>query len=111
MESKAIVKYVRMSPLKVGVVLDLIRGKDVNEAFAILKFTPKDAAVVIYKLLKSAVANAENNNNLDVSRLYVAETYACPGPILKRYQPHAQGRAFQIKKRSSHITMVVKERE
>ena len=111
MEAKAIVKYVRMSPMKVGVVLDLIRGKDVNEAYAILKYTPKDAAVVIHKLLKSAVSNAENNHNLDASRLYVAETYACPGPILKRFQPHAQGRAFAIKKRSSHITMVVRERE
>lgn len=110
MEAKAIAKYVRMSSRKVGVVLDLIRGKDVNEAFAILKYTPKDAAEVIFKVLKSAVANAENNANLDVTRLYVAEAYAGQGPTLKRFQPHAQGRAFRINKRTSHITLVVKER-
>lgn len=110
MEAKAIAKYVRMSPMKVGVVLDLIRGKNVNEAFAVLQYTPKDAAVVINKVLKSAVANAENNNDLDASSLYVAEAYVGAGPILKRYRPHAQGRAFSIKKRTSHITVVVKER-
>ncbi|HEY5576132.1 MAG TPA: 50S ribosomal protein L22 [Clostridiaceae bacterium] len=110
MEAKAIAKYVRMSSMKVGVVLDLIRGKNVNEAFAILKYTPKDAAEVISKVLKSAVANAENNLNLEVSNLYVAEAYACAGPTLKRFRPHAQGRAFRIKKRTSHITLVVKER-
>lgn len=110
MEAKAIAKYVRMSSMKVGVVLDLIRGKNVNEAFAILKYTPKDSAEVINKVLKSAVANAENNLNLDRSRLFVAEAYACAGPTLKRFQPHAQGRAFPIKKRTSHITVIVKER-
>jgi len=110
MEAKAIAKYVRMSSMKVGVVLDLIRGKNVNEAFAILKYTPKDAAEVISKVLKSAVANAENNLNLEVSNLFVAEAYACAGPTLKRFRPHAQGRAFRIKKRTSHITLVVKER-
>jgi large subunit ribosomal protein L22 len=110
MEAKAIAKYVRMSSMKVGVVLDLIRGKNVNEAFAILKYTPKDAAEVIYKILKSAVANAENNLNLETSNLYVAECYACSGPTLKRFRPHAQGRAFRIKKRTSHITVIVKER-
>lgn len=110
MEAKAMAKYIRMSPRKIGIVLDLIRGKNVNEAFAILQFTPKDAAVVVNKVLKSAVANAENNENLDVSSLYVAEAYACQGPTLKRFRPHAQGRAFHIKKRTSHITLVVKER-
>ena len=110
MEAKAIAKYVRMSPTKVGVVLDLIRGKNVNEAFAILQYTPKDAAEVINKVLKSAVANAENNLNLDVDRLYVSEAYAGQGPTLKRFRPHAQGRAFRIIKRTSHITVVVKER-
>jgi len=110
MEAKAIAKYVRMSSMKVGVVLDLIRGKNVNEAFAILKYTPKDSAEVISKVLKSAVANAENNLNLEASNLYVAEAYACAGPTLKRFRPHAQGRAFRIKKRTSHITLVVKER-
>ncbi|AYD39258.1 50S ribosomal protein L22 [Clostridium fermenticellae] len=111
MEAKAIAKYVRMSSMKVGIVLDLIRNKDVNEAFAILKYTPKTAAEVVNKVLKSAVANAENNLNLDVNKLYVAEAYACQGPTLKRFRPHAQGRAFRIKKRSSHITLVVKERD
>ena len=110
MEAKAIAKYVRMSPMKVGVVLDLIRDKNVNEAFAILQYTPKDAAEVINKVLKSAVANAENNLNLDVTRLYVAEAHVGNGPILKRFRPHAQGRAFRINKRTSHITLVVKER-
>lgn len=110
MEARAIAKYIRMSPLKVGVVLNLIRGKNVNEAFAILQYTPKDAAVVINKVLKSAVANAENNLNLDLSKLYVAETHVGQGPTLKRFRPHAQGRAFRINKRTSHITVVVKER-
>ncbi len=110
MEAKAIAKYVRMSSMKVGVVLDLIRGKDVNEAFAILNYTPKDAAEVVNKVLKSAVANAENNMNLDPSRLFVAEAYACSGPTLKRFRPHAQGRAFRINKRTSHVTVIVRER-
>ena len=110
MEARAIAKYIRMSPLKVGVVLNLIRGKNVNEAFAILQYTPKDAAVVINKGLKSAVANAENNLNLDLSKLYVAEAHVGQGPTLKRFRPHAQGRAFRINKRTSHITVVVKER-
>ncbi|MGL5352852.1 MAG: 50S ribosomal protein L22 [Clostridium sp.] len=110
MEARAIAKYVRMSPMKVGVVLDLIRGKNVDEAFAILQYTPKDAAVVINKVLKSAVANAENNHELDLDKLYVAETFVGAGPTLKRFRPRAQGRAFKILKRSSHITVIVKER-
>ena len=110
MEAKAIAKYVRMSPTKVGVVLDLIRNKNVNEAFAILQYTPKEAAVAINKVLKSAVANAENNNEADVNKLYVAEAYVGQGPTLKRFRPHAQGRAFRINKKTSHITLVVKER-
>jgi large subunit ribosomal protein L22 len=110
MEAKAIAKYIRMSPMKVGIVLDLIRGKNVNEAFAILQYTPKDAAVVVNKALKSAVANAENNLNLDVNSLYVAEAYTGQGATIKRFRPHAQGRAFRIKKRTSNITLVVKER-
>lgn len=110
MEARAITKYVRMSPLKVGIVLDLIRGKSVTEAMAILEYTPKDAAVVVNKTLKSAVANAENNLNLDRENLVVSEVFAGPGPVLKRFQPHAQGRAFRILKRTTHITVVVKER-
>lgn len=110
MEAKAIARYVRMSPMKVGIVLDLIRGKGVTEAFAILQYTPKDAATVIYKVLKSAVANAENNLNLDKSNLIVSLAITGAGPTLKRFRPHAQGRAFRINKRTSHITLVVKER-
>ena len=110
MEARAIAKYVRMSPMKVGVVLDLIRGKNVNEAFAILQYTPKDAAVVINKVLKSAVANAENNHDLNVENLYVAETFVGAGPTLKRFRPMDHDKAFRINKRTSHITVVVKER-
>jgi large subunit ribosomal protein L22 len=110
MEAKAIAKYVRMTPMKIGIVLGIIRGKNVNEAFAILQYTPKSAAEVVVKVLKSAVANAENNLNLDRSTLYVAEAYVGAGPTLKRFRPHAQGRAFRILKRSSHVTIIVKER-
>lgn len=110
MEAKAYAKYIRMSPLKVRVVLNLVRGKNVGEALAILKHTPRAAAPVVEKLLKSAIANAENNNKMDVSKLYVSETFVGQGPTLKRYRPHAQGRAFRILKKTSHITMVVKER-
>lgn len=110
MEARSIAKYVRMSSMKIGIVLDLIRDKNVNEAFAILQYTPKDAADVVSKVLKSAVANAENNLNLDVNRLYVADAFTGQGPTLKRFRPHAQGRAFKIKKRTSHVTLVVKER-
>lgn len=110
MEARAYAKYIRMSPLKVRVVLDLVRGKNVGEAMAILKHTPRAAAPVVEKLLKSAVANAENNHKMDPAKLYVAETWVGQGPSLKRFRPHAQGRAFRIIKRTSHITMVVKER-
>ena len=109
-EVKAIAKYIRMSPKKVAIVLNLIRNKSVQEAKAILEFTAKDAAYPVAKLLKSVVANAEHNTDLDVNRLYISETYVGPGPILKRMQPHAKGRGFRINKRSSHITLKVKER-
>ena len=111
MEARAQVTYVRMSPRKVKIVLDLIRNKPVDEAMAIVKFTPKAACEPIAKLLKSAVANAENNLNLDRKDLYVSECFACPGPILKRIRPRAQGRAYRIEKRTSHITLVLKEKE
>ena len=110
MEARAEAKYIRMSPMKVGAVLKLIRGKDVNEAMAILNFTPRRAATVVNKVVKSAVANAENNYDLDKDKLYVAEAYANQGPTLKRFRPRAQGRAYRILKRTSHITVVVKER-
>ena len=110
MEAKAHLKYARISPRKVKIVLDLIRGKDVATAMAILKNTPKSASEYLTKLLRSAVANAENNFNMDASKLYVSECFVCPGPTLKRIMPRAQGRAFRINKRTSHITLVLKER-
>jgi large subunit ribosomal protein L22 len=110
MEAKAYAKYIRMSPRKINVVLKLIRGKNIGEALSILKLTPRYSAPVIEKVLKSAIANAENNNKMDINKLYISETFANNGPMLKRFRPHAQGRAFRIRKKTSHITMVVKER-
>ena len=110
MEAKAKLSYLRISPRKVQIVLDLIRGKDVATAAAILMQTPKAASEPVLKLLKSAAANAENNNQMDPEKLYVSACYANPGPILKRIRPRAQGRAFRINKRTSHITIVVSER-
>ena len=110
-EGRAVLKYARISSRKVKIVLDLIKDKGLDEAYAILKFTPKAAAEVLYKILKSAEANAVNNNSLNYENLFVAEAYASQGPTLKRIQPRAQGRAFKIQKRTSHITLVVKERQ
>lgn len=103
-------KYVRISPRKVKIVLDLIRGKDTDTAMAILKNTPKAASEYLIKLLKSAIANAEHNCGMDASNLYVATCFVCPGPTLKRIQPRAQGRAYSILKRTSHVTLVVDEK-
>ena len=111
MEARAYLKYARISPRKVSIVLDLIRGKETDLAMAILKHTPKAACEDLQKLLKSAIANAENNHKMDVTRLYVAECFVSPGPILKRIRPRAQGRAFRILKRTSHVTLVLKEKE
>lgn len=111
MEAKAHIKYARISQRKVGIVCDLIRGKDTKTAKAILAQTPKAAAELMLKLLDSAVANAENNHYLDPDNLYVAETYATEGPTLKRIMPRARGRANRINKRTSHITIVVAEKE
>ena len=110
MEARAIAKYIRMSPTKVGVILDLIRGKNVNEAFAILQYTPREAAVAIKKVLKSAVANAENNFALNSDNLYVSDVFVGQGPTLKRFRPMDHGKAFKILKKTSHITVIVKER-
>ena len=110
-ESRAYLKYVRISPRKVKIVLDLIRNKPADLAMAILKHTPKAACEPLEKLLKSAIANAENNHNMDVSKLYVAECSVSQGPTLKRIRPRAQGRAFRIDKKTSHITLVLKEAE
>ena len=111
MEAKAILRYARISSRKVNIVIDLIRGKKVGEAVAILKHTPKAASAILEKLLKSAVANAENNYNMDVDKLYISEAYATQGPTLKRFRARAQGRGVRILKRTSHITLVVKEKE
>ena len=108
---RAVLKYTRISPRKVEIVLDLIRNKPVDLAMAILKHTPKAACEDLEKLLKSAIANAENNFNMDRNNLYVSECYVCPGPMLKRIRPRAQGRAYRILKRTSHVTLVVKEKE
>lgn len=110
-EARAKVSYARISSRKVKTVIDLIRNKNVGEALAILKFTPKAAADIVEKLLNSAIANAENNHEMDVEKLYVAEIFANQGPTLKRVMPRAQGRAFRIRKRTSHITVVLKERD
>ena len=110
MEAKANLKYLRISPRKVKIVLDLIRGKDVATATAILLNTPKAASEPVLKLLKSAAANAENNHQMDPEKLYVSQVFATPGPILKRMMPRAQGRAYRINKRTSHITIAVAER-
>lgn len=110
MEVKATAKYLRVSPQKARLVVDLIRGKKAEEALNILAFTPKVSAKLITKLLKSAIANAEYNKNVDVDTLYVKEIYVNAGPILKRLMPRAMGRASRIKKRNSHITVVLAEK-
>ena len=106
MEARAYLKYARIAPRKVQIVLDLIRNKPTKLALAILKHTPKAACEPVEKLLKSAIANAENNHNMDVAECYVGE-----GTILKRVRPRAQGRAFRVFKRTSNITIVLKEKE
>ena len=111
MEVKAIAKYVRISPLKVNFICKEIRGKQVDEAMAILKFTPKRGARLLSEVLKSAVANAEHNNNLNRDDLIVKEAYANDAPVMKRYRPKAKGAAYPILKRSAHIGVVVSERE
>ena len=111
MEARAILRNVRIAPRKVKVVCDLIRGKSAAEANAIMMNTPKAASELLVKLLKSAVANAENNHNMDPEKLYVAEVSVSPGPVLKRIRPRSHGRAFRILKRTSHITLVLKEKE
>ncbi len=111
MEAKAHLRYARISPRKVSIVLDLIRNKPVEYAMAVLKNTPKSACEYLEKLLKSAMANAINNYQMDASRLYISECFVCPGPILKRIRPMSKGRAYRIEKRSSHATIVLKEKD
>ena len=110
MEAKAYLRNLRMSPRKVQIVLDLIRNKPADLAMAILENTPKAACEPLIKLVKSAAANAENNHGMDPEKLYVAEALCTGGPIIKRFMPRAQGRAYRINKRTSHVTIVVKER-
>lgn len=110
MEAKAIARYIRIAPRKAQLVVDLVRGKKVDEALSILKFTPKAAAQVVYKLIHSAVANAENNHELDRDKLFVAKIYANQGPTMKRFRPRAMGRATTIRKRTSHIGVVLREK-
>ena len=111
MEARAEHKYARISPRKVKIVCDLIRGKDVESAKGILLNTPKEGARLLYKVLCSAAANAENNFGMDRSKLYVSECFVCPGPTLKRMMPRARGSADRILKRTSHMTIAVKERD
>ena len=111
MEAKAYLRYVRISPRKVQIVLDLIRNQPIDKAVAILKHTPKAASEPLLKLLNSAIANAENNHHMDKSILYVSQCFACPGPTLKRIRPRARGSAARILKRTSHVTIGVREQE
>lgn len=110
MEGRAIAKNVRVSHRKMRFVCDMVRGKNVDEALTILRFTPNKGAKELENVLKSAVANAENNFDMNRDELFVSEVYANQGPTLKRWRPRSQGRAFKILKRTSHIGVVVKER-
>ncbi len=110
-ESRAKAKYLRISPRKAREVVDIIRGKGVNEALAILEFTPKKAAYLVKKVLSSAIANAENNHEMNVDNLYISRAVVDQGPTRKWYRATARGRAARIRKRSSHITIVLKEKE
>jgi len=109
-QSKAVVNNIRIPARKVRLVVDLIRGKKVGDAIAILRHTPRSASPVLEKLLNSAIANAEHNFQLDVNKLVVSQAFVNEGPTMKRFQPRSQGRAFSIFKRSSHITLVVSEK-
>jgi len=110
-EGRAVVKYLWIAPRKVRVVLDLVRGKSVDEALTVLKYTPKRAATAVAKAIRSAAANAETNFDLRRENLYVVEAYADGGPTYRRWQARQRGRAFPIKQRTSHITVVVRERD
>ncbi|WP_105616901.1 50S ribosomal protein L22 [Vallitalea okinawensis] len=104
------VSYAKVSATKAKIVLDTVKGKNVREAEAILRYTPRNAARVIEKVLKSAIANAENNLEMDPSTLYIEEAFANQGPTMKRIRPRAQGRAYRIEKKTSHITIILNER-
>lgn len=110
MQAKAAANHVRIAPRKVKLVIDLIRGKAVGDAIAILNHTPKSASPILEKLLKSAIANAEHNYSLDPNKLVISEAFVNQGPTMKRFQQRAMGRASAIRKRTSHITLVVSEK-
>ena len=110
MEAKAHARYIRISPRKVEVVLDQVRGKSIDEALAILRYMPQKGARITEKLIQSAAANAENNHDLNPDALYVKASYVDEGPTMKRFRPRARGRADRIRKRTSHITVVLEER-
>ncbi|EFF66623.1 MULTISPECIES: 50S ribosomal protein L22 [Selenomonas] len=109
-EVKATAKYIRIAPRKVRIVMNLVRGKSVADALAILKFTPKIGADAVEKVLRSAVANAENNFDMDVDRLFISSAFVDQGPTLKRIHPRSRGQAFKILKHTSHITVAVNEK-
>jgi len=111
MECKAQARFIRIAPRKARIVIDLIRGKNVNEALGILRYTPNKGSKIIEKVLKSAIANAENNNDMRRDELVISKAYVDEGPTLKRFRPRAQGRASRIRKRTSHITVMLRERE
>ena len=111
MEARAILRFIRVSPRRVRLVVDQIRGKEVEKALDILKFTPKRSAAIVTKVLKSAIANAENTQSVDVDRLYVKRALVDEGGMWKRFMPRAMGRATRVRKRLSHITVVIDERE
>lgn len=111
MEARAIARYIRITPRKARQVVDLIRGKSYQEALAVLKFTPKFASGIIEKVVRSAGANAENNHEMDTDSLYVAEALVDQGPTMKRVEPRARGSANRIRKRTSHITIVLRDKK
>ncbi len=109
MESKAKARFIRISPRKIRLVMDEIRGKKVGEALNMLSFSPQKGAFLLKKLIDSAVANAESNSNIDVDNLFIKRLFADEGPTLKRFRPRAMGRATKIRKRSSHLTVILDE--
>jgi large subunit ribosomal protein L22 len=109
-EAKSIARFVRIAPRKAQLVIDLIRGKQVGEAIAILRHTPRSASPIVEKVLNSAIANAEHNYSLDPNSLVISQAYVNQGPTMKRFRPRAMGRASRINKRTSHITVVVSEK-
>jgi large subunit ribosomal protein L22 len=109
METSAVAKFVRISPRKIRLIMDQVRGKKVDEALSMLSFAPQKGAPILKKLINSAIANAEQNSGVDVDALFVKRVYADEGPTLKRFRPRAQGRATRIRKRSSHLTVVLDE--